>query len=429
MAALVPPGAPRPSNGNNNTSQPPPHNYNPNSNPNSLADNLNSLNLNRPPSMLNSASRASPFGQPPHFPSSAPPPGVPVASPQFARPGPPPGALGRSIVPPTGPPQSTLPPNVAPPARPTGPPIGQPSPFGSRTLPGSFPSSVGTNMPPPPGAFQSSGLPSRPVVSAPPPGTRPITGSPPLTTSQRFPHSSAPSGYVSNGPPAFMSGTLQGGPRFPPAGNAPQPPIGPPPTLGLAGAAPQTASMRSLLASSTVAGPHSPTVQPASPFSARPQGAPHPPGPYGSPAWPMQTGQVGPSQPTGSVQPPRMFGMPPPPLPNQSMTTIPALGQTGAPVSGTSKIDPNQIPRPIPSSSAILFETRHGNQANPPPPATSDYIVRDTGNCSPRYMRCTISQIPCTADLLTTSGMQLALLIQPMALSHPSEEPVQVMPD
>lgn len=59
--------------------------------------------------------------------------------------------------------------------------------------------------------------------------------------------------------------------------------------------------------------------------------------------------------------------MPPPPLPNQSMTTIPTMGQSGAPVSGTSKIDPNQIPRPIPSSSAIVYETRQGNQANPPP--------------------------------------------------------------
>ncbi|KAK8340134.1 hypothetical protein V6Z11_A08G082900 [Gossypium hirsutum] len=67
------------------------------------------------------------------------------------------------------------------------------------------------------------------------------------------------------------------------------------------------------------------------------------------------------------AQPPRMFGMPQPPT----------------------KIDPNQIPRPIPSSSPIVYETRHGNSANPPPPATSDYIVRDTGNCTPRYMRCT----------------------------------------
>ncbi|MFQ6642359.1 hypothetical protein Gotur_018337, partial [Gossypium turneri] len=108
-----------------------------------------------------------------------------------------------------------------------------------------------------------------------------------------------------------------------------------------------------------------------------------------------------------------MFGMPQPPT-NQAMTTIPpAMGQPGAPLSGPSKIDPNQIPRPIPSSSPIVYETRQGNSANPPPPATSDYIVRDTGNCSPRYMRCTINQ--------------LALLVQPMALPHPSEDPIQVV--
>ncbi|KAB1218220.1 hypothetical protein CJ030_MR3G026100 [Morella rubra] len=434
MAAPVPPGAHRPSNGSNNPLHPPPPNYNPNSNPNLLADNFGNLNLNRPPSMPNSAPRPSSFGQPPHFPSSSPPHGVPVASSPFSRPGPPPGVLARPAAPPSGPPQSALPPNVAP-VRPTGPPIGQPSPFGSRAPPGSFPSAVGSNVPPtsmapPPGAFPSSSLPSRPVVSAPPPGTRPITTSSPLTSAPAFPHSSAPSGYMSNGPPAFASGPLPGGPRFPPAGSVQQPPVGPPSTLGLAGATPQAPSMRSFLGNQAVFAPSVPPVQPAPPFSASAQSVLPPPGSYGTPtpAWQMQPGQVGPPPPIhGSVQPPRMFGMPPPPLPNQSMTTIPTMGQSGAPVSGTSKIDPNQIPRPIPSSSAIVYETRQGNQANPPPPATSDYIVRDTGNCSPRYMRCTISQIPCTADLLTTSGMQLALLIQPLALPHLSEEPVQVV--
>ena len=38
-------------------------------------------------------------------------------------------------------------------------------------------------------------------------------------------------------------------------------------------------------------------------------------------------------------------------------------------------------------------------------------------------------QIPCTDDLLTTSGMQLALMVQPLAIPHPSEETVQVMHD
>jgi protein transport protein SEC24 len=78
MAALVAPGSPRPNSNSSNPSEPPPLNYNPNSNPNLLADNLSNLNLNRPPSM------PSPFGQPLNFPSSAPLPGVPSGSPPFS---------------------------------------------------------------------------------------------------------------------------------------------------------------------------------------------------------------------------------------------------------------------------------------------------------------------------------------------------------
>jgi hypothetical protein len=72
----------------------------------------------------------------------------------------------------------------------------------------------------------------------------------------------------------------------------------------------------------------------------------------------------------GSAQPPRMFGMPPL-LPNQMTAISPVIGQTGSPLSGASKIDPNQIPRPIPGSSVILHDTRAGNQANPPPVSNS----------------------------------------------------------
>lgn len=73
----------------------------------------------------------------------------------------------------------------------------------------------------------------------------------------------------------------------------------------------------------------------------------------------------------GAVQaPPTMFGMPPS-MPGQSMPPIPpALGHSslaGPQASTPSKVDPNQIPRPMPSSSVILFETRQGNQANAPP--------------------------------------------------------------
>ncbi|KAI5348283.1 hypothetical protein L3X38_001170 [Prunus dulcis] len=430
MAAFVPPpGAPRP----NNSNTPPPPNYNPNNaqrNPDSLADNMQNLNLNRQPNMPNSAPRPSPFGQAPPFHSSAPPAGAPGAPPPFSRPGPPPAALARPATPRSGPPQPVLPPATAP-VRPTGPPVGQPSSFVSRPPPGSLPP-VGGLAPasgPPPSPFQTSGLQSGPV-STPLPASGPRSGPGSLPLGQSMPPSSGPGRMMSNGPPMFASGAMPGGPRFPPPGNASQPPVGHPPAMATTAGPPRTPTMHSMLGGPAVSAPQGPTVQQAPPFSAASQAMRPPPGsPYGSQPWSMQQGQVAPpSQFPGSAQPPRMFGMPPPPLPNQSMTTIsPAVGQTGAPLAGSSKIDPNQIPRPVPSSSVLIHETRQSNQANPPPPATSDYIVRDNGNCSPRYMRCTINQIPCTADLLTTSGMPLSLLVEPFALPHPSEEPIQVV--
>ncbi|RDX93911.1 Protein transport protein Sec24-like, partial [Mucuna pruriens] len=407
MAAPVPPGAPRPGS---NTPQPPPPNYIPNIRgaPDALADNLHNLNLNRPPMASNPVSRPPAFGQPQPFPSS----GMPGSS--FSRPGPPPGALVRPTGPPTGPPFSTLPPNVAP-GRPSGPPPGQPPSFVSRPPPSSLPPSMGSvaapaiGVPPPGGSPPIRPLmPPPPTVGArPSPVPSPFT-SPPMSTPPAVHLTGASSNLMNNGPPVFSAGALPGPQRFP-VGSIPQHPVGPPPTMRT---------------------PPGPVGQPQPPYPMASQGIMQPPSsPFGAPSWQMQSQQVAPPPPVpGPSQPPRMFGIPPP-LPNQSMTTTisPAVGQTGAPMAGPSKIDPNQIPRPTPGSSVILHETRQGNQATIPPPATSDYIVRDTGNCSPRYMKCTINQIPFTADLLTTSGMQLAMIVQPLSLPHPSEEPIQVV--
>ncbi|KAL6185224.1 hypothetical protein ACLB2K_041358 [Fragaria x ananassa] len=439
MAAFVPPpGAPRPNN-NSNTPPPPPPNYNAQRSPDSLSENMHNLNLNRQqqlPNMPNYAPRPSLFGQPPPFPGASAP---------YSRPGPPPAR-------PVAPPQATLPPGTTG-VRPTGPPAGQSPLFGSRPPPGSFPPGVAPTSWPASSPFQTTGLPSGPVATPPAPSSGPRPGPGLFASGQAVPSMGAP-GRMSNGPPAFGSGAVPGAPRFPPTGNLPQPSVGPQPPMS---GAPHTPTMHSVLGGPAVSAPPGSTAQQAPPFSSGPQGMrPPPPGsPYSQQSWPMQQGQVAPptqfpgaapppqfpgSSPPpqfpgssphpqfpGSAQPPRMYGMPPQPLPNQSMTTISsAASQTGTPV-GSSKIDPNQIPRPGPSSSVLLHETRQANQANPPPPATSDYIVRDNGNCSPRYMRCTINQIPCTADLLTTSGMPLALLVEPFALPHPSEEPIQVV--
>ena len=180
MAAPVPPGAPRPGS---NTAQPPPPNYIPNIRgaPDALANNMHNLNLNRPPMTSNPVSRPPPFGQPPPFSSSGPSTGIPGSSPPFSRPGPPPGAMVRPVGPPTGPPFSTVPPNVAP-GRPTGPPPGQPPSFVSRAPPSSpsFGASPVSGAPPPGGSppVRSLGPPPPTLGGRPGPSPSPFTSPP-----------------------------------------------------------------------------------------------------------------------------------------------------------------------------------------------------------------------------------------------------------
>lgn len=50
------------------------------------------------------------------------------------------------------------------------------------------------------------------------------------------------------------------------------------------------------------------------------------------------------------------------------------------------RLDPSQVPRPLTTESEVIFfETRLNNQHQIPPPAYSNYITKDCGNCSPRY--------------------------------------------
>lgn len=56
-----------------------------------------------------------------------------------------------------------------------------------------------------------------------------------------------------------------------------------------------------------------------------------------------------------------------------------------------------------------------------PPLVTSNFVVQDDGNCSPRFMRCTMYNIPCNKDLLQASSIPLATVITPFAETGPSE--------
>ena len=112
--------------------------------------------------------------------------------------------------------------------------------------------------------------------------------------------------------------------------------------------------------------------------------------------------------------------------------TSPMMGGPGGGGGGAPRIDPDQIPRPLPSRTLssegpLVFETRSNGTANPPPPSTSSFLVRDMGNCSPRFMRCSLGQVPQSAEVQAACHMPLLLSVQPLALQEPGEEPVQLV--
>ncbi|KAK1288191.1 Protein transport protein Sec24-like CEF [Acorus calamus] len=234
---------------------------------------------------------------------------------------------------------------------------------------------------------------------------------------------------MSNGPPPAAIGNA---PRFPPAG--------PPDALSRAAIPSMPQPVRPFPGSPPMGPPTGQPLPPmgppfglSQPFPAQPTAASAAPPSFGAPP-PWQTQNLPPGPRMQAL--PRMYGMPPSILPGVAPNHLPvppmhhSMGHTPVPGSLSSlpsKINPDQIPHPMSSSSAAVFHTLLGNQVNTPPPATTDFIVKDTGNCSPRYMRCTLNQIPCSSYLLTTSSMPLALMVQPLALPHPEEDPIQIV--
>ena len=62
-----------------------------------------------------------------------------------------------------------------------------------------------------------------------------------------------------------------------------------------------------------------------------------------------------------------------------------------------------------------------------PPGATSNYMARDVGNASPRFIRATTSVVPNQSDLLQTSGMPLAVFVNPLATLKNDEVQVPIV--
>ncbi|KAK9855955.1 hypothetical protein MYU51_001679 [Penicillium brevicompactum] len=110
---------------------------------------------------------------------------------------------------------------------------------------------------------------------------------------------------------------------------------------------------------------------------------------------------------------------------------IPGM-QTGAgavPTSG--RIDPEHIPS-IPRSRDLPAQYYFNNvyptmDRHLPPPAAIPFVAQDQGNSSPKYARLTLNNIPSASDFLTSTGLPLGMVLQPLAPLDPGEQPIPVL--
>lgn len=241
---------------------------------------------------------------------------------------------------------------------------------------------------------------------------------------------------------------------MPPYSNAGPPPpsgIGPPPSGGI-GPPPPISSIHPppLMNPPTSGGPPPPPGMgmQSQNYSMPPNSAP--------PNQSNMSGQVpnqpymmrqGPPLPPSSSVAPQMPPQPPmgqPPAPGQGVQFPPPPANTGGyPGSPTQmayptgahpsmqpqqprRLDPDQMPSPIQvidddrQHKSGMFATNLRGQV--PPLITTNFVTQDQGNCNPRFVRSTMYNIPCTADMLKTSHIPFALSITPFAKLHPDEQ-------
>ena len=105
---------------------------------------------------------------------------------------------------------------------------------------------------------------------------------------------------------------------------------------------------------------------------------------------------------------------------------------TGAPASSVQgKVDPEQVPS-IPRSRDVparyyLEHIYPTMEQHLPPPGTVPFVAFDQGNCSPKFARLTMNNIPSTAEALASTGLPLGLVLQPLASLQEGEQPVPVL--
>ncbi|KAK5666067.1 COPII coat Sec23p-Sfb3p heterodimer component [Batrachochytrium dendrobatidis] len=113
-----------------------------------------------------------------------------------------------------------------------------------------------------------------------------------------------------------------------------------------------------------------------------------------------------------------------PPIPQQPMSSMQLPQQKH-------RINPDQIPSPVALHEADqnqYMSTPYMTMSRTVPPlAASKFTVFDNGNCSPRFIRSTIYNIPITEDLISTSKLPFGVIVQPLADLEPTDTPVPLV--
>ncbi|KFP38958.1 Protein transport protein Sec24C, partial [Chlamydotis macqueenii] len=187
----------------------------------------------------------------------------------------------------------------------------------------------------------------------------------------------------------------------------------------------------------TMPGPPLPGQTVAGPPASQPNHISSPPPPStmsGLHPGPPMSGLHGPPPPTHPPQPGYQmqqngsFGQVRGPQPNYggAYAGTPNYGSQVGPPPPPKRLDPDSIPSPI----QVIEDDRSNRGSEPfvtgvrgqvPPLVTTNFLVKDQGNASPRYIRCTSYNIPCTSDMAKQSQVPLAAVIKPLATLPPEE--------
>ncbi|KAL4921867.1 hypothetical protein BDW62DRAFT_97904 [Aspergillus aurantiobrunneus] len=109
------------------------------------------------------------------------------------------------------------------------------------------------------------------------------------------------------------------------------------------------------------------------------------------------------------------------PAPDTAHGTVPTQG----------RIDPEQIPS-IPRSRDAPAQYYFSHvyptmERHLPPPAAVPFVAHDQGNSSPKYARLTLNNIPSSSEFLSSTGLPLGMVLQPLARLDAGEQPIPVL--